>query len=175
MRENAWKERSRLIDMILNADEILKIAEQIERNGLAFYERAAERFQGGEQRTLLDLAKMERNHERAFASMRRELADADEGLTAFDPDGEAEKHLAAFADGKIFDLNADPVALLDGQDSVRGILELAIGLEKDSVVFYVTIKEAVPENLGKDRIERIIKEEIDHIILLSGILSSLAK
>jgi hypothetical protein len=43
------------------------------------------------------------------------------------------------------------------------------------VVFYVAIKEAVPESLGKDRIERIIKEEMDHIILLSGILSSLAK
>ena len=161
--------------MILNADEILKIAEQIERNGIAFYERAAERFQGGEQRTLLDLAKMERNHERAFASMRRELADADEGLNAFDPEGEAERYLAAFADGQIFDLNADPLALLGRQESVQGILELAIDLEKDSVVFYVAIKEAVPESLGKNRIEKIIKEEMDHSILLNGILSSLAK
>jgi len=32
--------------MILNADEILEIAEQIERDGIAFYERAAERFRG---------------------------------------------------------------------------------------------------------------------------------
>ena len=161
--------------MILNADEILKIAEQIERNGIVFYEKAAERFSGDEERTLLSLAKMERNHERAFASMRRELADGDEGLEAFDPEGEAEKYLAAIADGQIFDLNADPVALLGQQDSIRGILELAIGLEKDSVVFYVAIKEAVPESLGKDKIEKIIKEEMDHIILLSGILSSLAK
>ncbi len=161
--------------MILNADEILKIAEQIERNGIAFYERAAERFQGDEKRTLLDLAKMERNHERAFANMRRELAAAEGGLTAFDPEGEAERYLAAFADGKIFDLKADPIALLGQKESVQGILELAIGLEKDSVVFYVAIREAVPESLGKDRIEKIIKEEMDHIILLSGILSSLAK
>jgi rubrerythrin len=175
MEESPWTGRSRLIGMILNADEILKIAEQIERNGIAFYERAAERFQGDEERTLLGLANMERNHERAFASMRRELADADEGLNAFDPEGEAERYLAAFADGKVFDLKADPVALLGRQESVQGILELAIGLEKDSVVFYVAIKEAVPESLGKNRIEKIIKEEMDHIILLSGILSSLAK
>ena len=161
--------------MILNADEILKIAEQIERNGIVFYEKAAERFSGDEGRTLLSLAKMERNHERAFASMRRGLADADEGLEAFDPEGEAEKYLAALADGKIFDLNADPVALLDQQDSIRGILELAIGLEKDSVIFYVAIKDSVPESLGKDEIEKIIKEEMDHIVLLSGIRSSLAK
>ena len=161
--------------MILNVDEILEIAEQIERNGIAFYERAAERFQGDEKRTLLGLANMERNHERAFASMRRELADADEGLTAFDPEGEAEKYLAAIADGKIFDLKADPLALLGQQETVQGILGLAIDLEKDSVVFYVAIKDAVPESLGKDKIDKIIKEEMDHILLLSGILSSLAK
>jgi rubrerythrin len=167
--------RSGLISMILNADEILKIAEQIERNGIAFYEKAAERFDAEEERTLLGLAKMERNHEQVFAAMRRELADADEGLKAFDPEGEAEKYLAAFADGQIFDLSADPVALLDQRESVQGILELAIGLEKDSVVFYVAIKDAVPESLGKNRIDKIIKEEMDHIILLSGILSSLAR
>ena len=94
---------------------------------------------------------------------------------AFDPQGEAERYLAALADGKIFDLNADPVALLGEQDSIQGILELAIALEKDSVVFYVAIKETVPEGLGKDRVEQIIKEEMDHIILLSGIRSSLAR
>jgi rubrerythrin len=165
--------RGRLSGMILNADEILKVAEQIERNGIAFYERAAERFDGAEKRTLLGLANMERNHERTFAGMRRQLADADEGLKAFDPEGEAERYLAAFADGQIFDLNADPVALLGRQESVRGILELAIDLEKDSVVFYVAIREAVPQGLGKDEIEKIIKEEMDHIVLLSGMLSSL--
>ncbi len=37
--------------MILNIDETLKIAEQIERNGVAFYETAAERFRGEEKRT----------------------------------------------------------------------------------------------------------------------------
>jgi len=161
--------------MILNADEILKIAEQIERNGITFYEKAAERFQGEEESTLLSLARMERNHELAFAGMRRDLAEADEGLQALDPEGESERYLAALADGKIFDLNADPVALLGQRESVKGILELAIEMEKDSVVFYVAIKDAVPESLGKDRIDKIIKEEMDHIILLSGILSSLER
>jgi len=131
--------------------------------------------EGDEERTLRSLANMERNHERAFASMRRELADADEGLKAFDPEGEAGRYLAAIADGQIFDLKADPLALLGPQESVQGILELAIDMEKDSVVFYVAIRDSVPESLGKDRIEKIIKEEMDHVILLSRILSSVAK
>jgi len=161
------------MSMIFNADEVLKIAEQIERNGIAFYERAAERFQGDEKRTLLRLADMERTHEKFFANMRRELSDADEPFTAFDPEGEAGRYLAAFANGQIFAPKADSAALLDSEDSERDILEMAIGLEKDSVVFYVAIRDAVPESLGEDRIDRIIKEEMSHIVLLSRTLSSL--
>jgi rubrerythrin len=52
-------------------------------------------------------------------------------------------------------------------------LRIAIGLEKDSVVFYVAIRDAVPQSLGKEKVEGIIKEEMDHIILLSRMLSSL--
>lgn len=159
--------------MIFNADEILKIAEQIERNGITFYEKVAARFRGDEKRTLLRLADMERTHEKVFSNMRRELSAAGEALKAFDPEGEAGRYLAAFADGKIFDLNEDPVALLGPQQSVQDILKSAIGLEKDSVVFYVAIRDAVPESLGQDRVEKIINEEMEHILLLSEMLSSL--
>jgi rubrerythrin len=47
------------------------------------------------------------------------------------------------------------------------ILKSAIEAEKDSIVFYLGMKEEVPENLGKNRIEAIIKEEMGHIRLLS--------
>jgi rubrerythrin len=156
-----------------NADEVLEIAEQIERNGMVFYEKAAERFRGDEKRTLLRLAEMEVTHQRVFAAMRRELSAADPSLAVFDPEGEAASYLAAFAEGKIFDLKADPASLIGPKDTIRDILRTAIGLEKDSVVFYVAIKDAVPESLGKDGIERIIKEEMAHIVLLNGMLSSL--
>ena len=161
------------MSMIFNADEVLKIAEQIERNGIDFYERAAERFDGDTERRLLHLADMERTHEQLFATMRKELSDADHGLEAFDPEGEAGKYLAAFADGQIFAPRADAAALFSQEDSERDILETAIGLEKDSVVFYVAIRDAVPEALGEDKIKRIIEEEMAHIVLLSRTLSSL--
>ena len=161
------------MSMIFNADEVLEIAEQIERNGIAFYEKAAERFHGDEKRTLQRLADMERTHEQVFATMRRELASADQRLEGFDPEGEAAKYLAAFADGQIFAPRADAAALFGPEDSERDILETAVGLEKDSVVFYVAIRDAVPEALGEDKINRIIQEEMAHIVLLSRTLSSL--
>jgi rubrerythrin len=159
--------------MVFNADEVLRIAEQIERNGIAFYEKAAERFQGDVRRILLRFSDMERTHEQVFAHMRRELSESNRELGAIDPEGEAGKYLAAFADGQIFAPDADSKALFSPESSPRDILQTAIGLEKDSVVFYVAIKEAVPEILGRANIDRIIQEEMDHIVLLSRTLSSL--
>ena len=43
---------------------------------------------------------------------------------------------------------------------IRGIFRAAIGLEKDSIIFYLGMKELVPENLGKNRIDKIIKEVV---------------
>ena len=160
---------------VFNAEEIFKIAEQIERNGVAFYQKASENTDTPEQkRKLLDLAAMEGAHEQVFAVMRSDLSGRESEPTAFDPQGEAEMYLNAFADGRIFDINAAPVELLTGQESLEDILKIAIDLEKDSVVFYVGIKEVVPEGLGKDKVGKIIQEEMAHITLLSKELAALA-
>ena len=50
---------------------------------------------------------------------------------------------------------------------MEDILKSAITAEKDSIVFYLGMKEAVSEDLGSDRIDNIIKEEMGHIKLLS--------
>ena len=44
---------------------------------------------------------------------------------------------------------------------------MAIGLEKDSIVFYLGMKEMVPERLGGSRIDGIIREEMRHVNDLS--------
>ena len=50
----------------------------------------------------------------------------------------------------------------------------AIDLEKESIVFYQGMKEFVPESLGKNKINDIIKEEMKHIRILSNKLVSSA-
>ena len=52
------------------------------------------------------------------------------------------------------------------------ILKTAIGLEKDSIVFYTGIREMVSEKMGKNKVNDIINEEIGHIVDLSNQLSS---
>jgi rubrerythrin len=59
--------------------------------------------------------------------------------------------------------------------SMEKILKEAIQAEKDSIVLYLGMKEFVPEKYGKNRLEKIIKEEMGHIRLLSGELKKVKK
>jgi rubrerythrin len=60
-----------------------------------------------------------------------------------------------------------------GKQTVEDLLKMAIGLEKDSIVFYVGLKESVSRKAGKDKVESIIKEEIGHIATLNQKLETL--
>ena len=159
-----------------NSDEIFEIAEQIERNGAVFYRSAAELFSDAAVgNILLDLAAMEDQHEKTFAAMRAELSAGDPVKIVFDPDNQAALYLQAVADGKVFNLKEGPSALLPDGVTVEEVLETAIGIEKESVVFYTGMKEIVPGNLGREKIDFIIKEEIGHITNLRAQLAELKK
>jgi len=157
----------------LNADEIFQIAEQIERNADKFYRRAAQETDDSDLRKkLLDLAAMENVHEKVFAAMRADLSPQDREPTVPEPWGEAGLYLRGIADGHVFDVRADPTEWLTGKETKEDILKAAIGYEKDSIVFYLGIKEVVPPELGKDRIDAILKEEMSHVAVLSDELAS---
>jgi len=146
-----------------NADDVLEIAEQLEKNGGKFYRTAAESTDDpGNKEFLLELAAMEDQHEITFKAMRAELSAKEKESTVFDPDGEAAQYLRALADTRVFFEKEIDVT------SMRAILKSAITAEKDSIVFYLGMKEAVDESLGKGRLDHIIKEEMGHIKLLSG-------
>jgi rubrerythrin len=159
-----------------NADEILEIAVQIERNGARFYRKAAELVQEATVRKLFqDLAAWEDGHERAFTTMRADLTQQEREPRVFDPEHETSMYLRAMADGHVFDARVDPANTLTGQESVADILRMAIGQEKDSIIFYTGLKEMISQTAGRERIEEIIKEEMGHIGFLHreiGALSS---
>jgi len=159
-----------------SADEILEVAEKIERNGARFYRRAAElQDDPAKHQLLTDLAAMEDQHELTFKDMRASLTPREREETAYDPDHELGLYLQTMADGHIFDPNRDPSAALDRNEPLESILRTAIGLEKESVVFYQGLKGVVPERLGRGRVEAIIREEVGHVGLLSATLADLGR
>jgi rubrerythrin len=153
------------MSMPFNADEVFEMAEQIERNGSKFYRAAAEKFPAVRD-ILLSLAAMEDEHEKTFANMRAELSGTEAEELLFDPDGQAQMYLSVMADGHVFDVKADPVEQLATKNTPEDVLNMAIGIERDSIDFYVGLKEAVSHRAGKDKVEDIIKEEMRHIVIL---------
>ncbi|HUS58824.1 MAG TPA: ferritin family protein [Planctomycetota bacterium] len=155
-----------------NADEIFEIAEQIENNGARFYRRAAQGKDEKTQQLLLDLAGMEETHFATFEKLREALTKL-EWRPSGDADGQSVQYLRSIADGHIFDAKADPAAKLTGDETLADILNIAIKLEKDSVIFYQELRQIVPERLGKFRIDHIVGEEMRHIVALSEQLAAL--
>lgn len=151
-----------------NADDIFEIAEQLERNGAKFYRTAAEAVDdSGSKAFLLKLAHMEDEHEKTFAEIRSALTADEKAVTVFDPEGEATRYLRALADTRVFfEKEMDT-------SSMEAILKDAVIAEKDSIVFYLGMREAVPEKMGRNRLDDIIKEEMRHIQLLSKELKAL--
>ena len=151
-----------------NIDEILKMAEQIERNGAQFYREAATNVTDKVHVDLLkELAAMEDQHEKTFAALRAELNEAEKKSTVFDPNDESAVYLKALADTRVFYEKKIDVT------SIKEILKEAITAEKDSIVFYLGMKDLVPKHLGQNKMDVIIKEEMGHIRLLAGKLTAL--
>ena len=153
-----------------NADEVFEMAEQLERNGNKFYRQAAESIDDkSHQELLIKLADMEVDHEKTFKAMRKELAEQEKAGTVFDPQGEAALYLKALADTRVFFEKKIDLSTMEN------ILKAAIEAEKDSIVFYLGMRNAVPEKLGQSRLDDIIQEEMQHIRILSKELVQLRK
>ena len=151
-----------------NADDIFEMAERIERNGAKFYRTAAEKVADSSAKDfLLGLARMEDEHEKTFALLRADLSKKEKAATIFDPEGESALYLSALADTEVFFKKEIDIS------SMEEILKAAIMAEKDSIVFYLGMMQFVPEELGKDKLGMIIKEEMGHIRILSNELVSL--
>lgn len=145
-----------------SADEIFEVAEQLERNGAKFYRDASAKVSDADAKNLLNqLAAMEDDHLKTFQDMKAELGDKLKVSTVFDPEGESAAYLRSLADTRIFYKKEIDLT------SMKEILKSAITAEKDSIVFYLGMKDVVPEKMGKDKMDNIIKEEMSHIRLLS--------
>lgn len=165
---NSKIERNDAIMMYdFNADDIFEMAEQLERNGARFYRTAAGAVSDPRAAEFLTgLAAMEDEHEKTFASMRATLTGSEKAQTAFDPEGDSVQYLKALADMRVFfEKKIDT-------SSMEAILKDAITAEKDSIVFYLGMRDTVPEELGRRHLDDIIKEEMGHIRLLSKELAA---
>jgi rubrerythrin len=160
--------------IVFNADEIFEMAIRIENNGAAFYRKAAGlQSDTKNQKFLESLAHMEDQHRKIFTEMRTTLTQKDKDPKVFDPYDEVSQYLAAMADTMGGEGSPSVADSLTGDETLEEILRIAVGLEKDSILFYLGIKDLIPAQSGQDRIDEIIKEERRHVVQLSNLLEKL--
>ncbi len=153
-----------------NAKEILEMAEQIERNGYDFYKKAAADVKEADIKGFLtELADMELKHEDFFKGMKDALSKAEKEEVVFDPYEETALYIQALADTRVFYQKEIDTT------SAEEVLKEAIVAEKESIVFYLGMKDMVPEKSGKEKIDEIIREEMKHIQIISNQLLKLTK
>ncbi len=158
------------MSFVFNADEIFEMALRIEQNGEKFYRDSAARVTDPEAiQLLLKLADMEVEHQRTFSGMRTALSAADKKAMTFDPNNESGLYLASLANTKVFfEKDIDTSGL-------EGIFKAALAAEKDSIAFYLGMKDLLPTASGREKVEDVIREEMRHIRILGERLTALKK
>lgn len=159
---------------MFNANEVYQIGVEIEKNGREFYRAAASVAEDPDtEKFFKDLAAWEESHVELFETLKRQLPAEGAGFDVSDPDGEMARYLKANADSHVFVINTDMPQLVQECGSPEEILKLAMRFEKDSVALYSSMKNLVPEDLGRDTVDRLIQEELSHVSFLQARIESL--
>ncbi|MDZ7695372.1 MAG: ferritin family protein [Deltaproteobacteria bacterium] len=159
-----------------NADEVFGIAIGIEKNGIQFYEKArAAATDDNVKAMFADLKDQEEKHLRELEQMRAELPDAARRPTDYDPsddvyrkrDEEVAQYIRDTADMNVFRKTEHVERYIAEVRRVEDALRLAIRFEKDSITFYLILKDLTEEDKGKEFVDGILKEEKEHLKRLS--------
>lgn len=158
---------------VYSINEIVELAVQIEHNGYAFYNEAA-KHKGLDAKSvelLTGLRDAELNHEKTFLALRD---DADLKNLQFTQDWElVASYLKTIVDARIFNSPDAAIQLATKAQDVKVIVDYAIQFEKDTLLFFHTIKDTLTNPKAQSTVARIIHEEISHVLKLSDYKAAL--
>lgn len=152
-----------------HANEIAEAAVEIERKGQAFYLRVAARAKEEKTRALFDhLAKEEAKHEVIFANLKERLGEVE--LPAWSTEEEYMTYVdSLIASHTLF--NEEFVdKFVEASDDETAAIHMAMSFEKDTLLFFMEMKELVPAT-EKDAVQSCIEEERLHLRQLRAMLA----
>jgi rubrerythrin len=140
--------------------EIVEMALQTEKTGYAFYTGMMEKFK--EHEGLKDLfgrlAEQEQVHEQTFEKLLEKVSDAE-------PEGwdEVQPYFRAMVESEFFLGKGKALPSMDHVKEVMDAVNFAIGFEKETVLYFLGLRDAVKD---KGIVDEIINEEKSHILWL---------
>jgi len=148
-----------------HANEIAKVAVEIERKGRQFYLRAAEAAKSEEIKDLFRyLAEEETKHEEIFSALLDRLGKVE--LPAWSNEEEYSTYLNALIDSHaLFSGGLAEKYMADAADEDTAI-RMAMSFEKDTLLFFLEMKELVPDS-EKEAVQSCADEERNHLRILT--------
>ena len=154
------------MSIFFSASEIFQFAIKIEENGEEFYRLIAEKTEAAEVKNIFAyLAGEEAKHKTIFQDMlgRVEKYEPPESY----PD-EYFAYLKAYASELVFTKEKKGQVMAGQMKTVPEAIEFGIRIEIDSILYYLEVKNLVPEN-QKTIIDKIVEEERRHYLKLLAV------
>ncbi len=152
-----------------HANEVAKAAVEIERKGYDFYKKVASQAQNAETKEVFEyLAGEEQKHEAIFSSLLERLGKVD--LPAWATEAEYGQYLESLImSHSLFSGGLAEKYMSEAGDEDTAI-RMAMGFEKDTILFFKEMKELVPES-EKKAVQQCIDEERLHLRRLGAMLA----
>ena len=158
--------------VFFSGSELVKIAIGIERNGASFYDSLAKSTGNEITKGVYEyLADEERKHIEVFQSMLGSVADYHPLETYTE---EYDLYLKALVDSAVFSDAEAAREMAQKVDSDAEAIQMALGAEKDSILFYSEMRDLVRRS-DREVINKIIEEEKSHLRQLSELKENLSK
>jgi len=153
---------------ILRAADITELAMELEKSGEAFYRAVADKVDSPEVRALFeDLAEQEMAHYKVFQKLSRSMREqpfmTDEEWDMY------QDYLDATVQSAFFEGADKALAAADEVEDQEQALRMAIGFEKETMLFFHDLYDRVPER-GKETVEKVIAEEQRHVQRLARMI-----
>jgi rubrerythrin len=160
------------MSVFFSSRELINIAIGIERNGLAFYKSLLKVEKDVMARGAYKyLADMEEQHIKTFQSMLNTIGEYGHPETYTE---EYDLYLKALVDSAVFTDDKVAREMAENAKSSAEAIQIALGAEKDSILFYYDMRNLVREQ-DREAVDKIIEEEKSHLRQLSDLKKDLSK
>lgn len=152
--------------MRFSPQEIITMAVELEKKGMAFYEELAQKATSPSAKEAFSLLRdEEEKHLEFFSSL---LAEAEDGTEFIDTMEEVENYLRAIVEDGVLGKVLRGVGLPSREAGLVEAINFGIEVEKESILFYQGFADFVPRK-KMDWLRRVIDEERRHFVYLTGL------
>ena len=153
--------------MFFNEIEAARIAQDMEKNGLAFYQHAAGKSANAKVREIFQkLIEDEKKHLAAFAQLEATLEARRTAGTEFADDVELGAYIEQLLGTQVFCEKCGATVMLDKAKDDCSALAVSLQAERDAILFYQEMLNFVDSKEAKAAFEWILKEEREHLMTI---------